>query len=1073
MLFITDSEFERVVSRARNRMLARKFFENGDVVRVHIEHDAHGYSIVGNVLVNNQLYTPHIHVNDSSKIISDRCNCIFSDEYTSCAHTGALILAVQDLSPDHFPFDYQSNYEAVRAKRLQEQKDYQLQLRKKWEDERRQALESVAMDLTDTIRNEMVQSFDIRDTSLPVTLHIFQETGLGTRGLLRFKVGRKKFYYIKNLAEMVRDTENHRIHEYGKGFTWISHYEDLDSPSMVIYDFISRSIALLHSDDYYNPPQYLKITDENIDAFGELLSTIPAAYSDIIYREDSYQPVFEVKEDDHDMILTYKDDHHFYYGKQDIYEIKDHELIRYVLDKAGILSRLLKHIMENDDVLYIPQNKKGDFYRFILSPIKNMIVLENFKDEGLSQEEDKIEIYGDIDEDEVAVLDVYGLFNEAKVNMLTSPDHPHSARLDLILNYLRSFQPDEDDKHFYLDTHHEETMDFLNDGIAFLNTYADIYVSDNLKKIGTRAKMHVSVGISVKNDLLSIDVDSLDIPKEELAQVMNSYRKKKKYHKLKNGEMLYIQSDELNELSDMMDHYHLMSKDLKDGHIDMNLNRAYALEHSADNMQYLKVERSQSFEEILHRLKDYKAHRYPLSEHYEPVLRDYQKEGYQWLSTMSDLHFGGILADDMGLGKTLQMIALLENHSEHLSIVVCPSSLVLNWLDEFNKFTSSLKAVCIMGGVKERRELIKNYQSFDVLITSYDYLRRDIDHYEEIDFDYVVLDEAQYIKNQNTKNAVSVKRLQGKHRFALTGTPIENSLAELWSIFDFLNKDYLFNYSFFKKEYESPIIREQDEEKQKELKNLISPFVLRRTKKEVLKELPDKVENTITIDFDPEERKMYLAHLAQANKELNLLDASSDRIQILALLTRLRQICCEPRMLFEDIDHISSKMQGCLDIIETYKENNKKVIVFSSFATVLNLLSEELHERGIEYHMLTGATPKIKRKEMVDAFQVDTSTVFLISLKAGGTGLNLTSAEGVIHFDPWWNMSAQSQATDRAHRIGQKNTVFVYKLIMADSIEEKIQKLQTAKKDLADTFVEGNEGKITSMSSDEIMSLFQ
>ena len=377
-----------------------------------------------------------------------------------------------------------------------------------------------------------------------------------------------------------------------------------------------------------------------------------------------------------------------------------------------------------------------------------------------------------------------------------------------------------------------------------------------------------------------------------------------------------------------------------------------------------------------------------------------------------------------------------------------------------------------MGSAKERKEIIKSYKQFDVMITSYDYIRKDYEQYKDIVFDFIVLDEAQYIKNQKTKNAIAVKSLEGKQRYALTGTPIENSLAELWSIFDFLNKDYLYNYRYFKSHYEAPIVKDHDEEVQTQLQKMISPFVLRRTKNEVLKDLPDKIENTVLVDFSEDEKKLYLAHLAQANQLLKTLDGSKDRIQILAMLTKLRQICCEPRIVFDDVKHMSSKMEACLNIIQTYKDNNKKIIVFSSFKSLLNLLADELDKSKTSYYMLTGDTDKADRKGLVDAYQNDDTTVFLISLKAGGTGLNLTAAEGVIHFDPWWNMSAQNQATDRAYRIGQKNKVFVYKLIMADSIEEKIQTLQAAKKDLADRFVEGNSGSITTMSGEEIMSLF-
>ena len=563
------------------------------------------------------------------------------------------------------------------------------------------------------------------------------------------------------------------------------------------------------------------------------------------------------------------------------------------------------------------------------------------------------------------------------------------------------------------------------------------------------------------------------MPREELADIIASHKKKKRYHRLKNGQLLYIDTHELDELGNMMDQYHILPKDIsEDGTIDLNLNRACQMDLATQDFQYVQVNREESFKNVLDHLKNYTHHKHELNERYDAILRDYQKEGFQWLSTMNDLHFGGILADDMGLGKTIQIMSLLESNEHHFSIIICPASLILNWLDEFNKFSSHLKVTCVMGSAKERKEIIKSYKQFDVMITSYDYIRKDYEQYKDIVFDFIVLDEAQYIKNQKTKNAIAVKSLEGKQRYALTGTPIENSLAELWSIFDFLNKDYLYNYRYFKSHYEAPIVKDHDEEVQTQLQKMISPFVLRRTKNEVLKDLPDKIENTVLVDFSEDEKKLYLAHLAQANQLLKTLDGSKDRIQILAMLTKLRQICCEPRIVFDDVKHMSSKMEACLNIIQTYKDNNKKIIVFSSFKSLLNLLAKELDKSKTSYYMLTGDTDKADRKGLVDAYQNDDTTVFLISLKAGGTGLNLTAAEGVIHFDPWWNMSAQNQATDRAYRIGQKNKVFVYKLIMDDSIEEKIQTLQAAKKDLADRFVEGNSGSITTMSGEEIMSLF-
>ena len=685
-------------------------------------------------------------------------------------------------------------------------------------------------------------------------------------------------------------------------------------------------------------------------------------------------------------------------------------------------------------------------------------------------------LYGDINDSEQ--ICVY-LKSEQDKQIIYSFDHDGkttSINFDLIENYLKEISDVVDyEKHaIYINLENEKAYTFLNQGLPFLADYCEIMVSEALKNIGKKSQFNISIGVTIENDLLAIDVESIDIPSEELAAVLSSYQRKKKFHRLKNGKLLYLDSNELEELDDFMNNYNLKPKMLEDGHLDLNVYRAFSIENKAENSEH---NRSDIFKEIIDNFRNIKKTNYPLSKNYDNILRDYQKYGYQWLQSISAYGFGGILADDMGLGKTLQIIALLDEnrHADKTSLVICPSSLLLNWQDEIHKFSSNLTCQCVNGSLQKRKAAINAFNDVDILITTYDYIRRDYKLYQDHQFEYLVIDEAQYIKNPKTKNAASVKTIKAKHRFALTGTPIENSLAELWSIFDFLMPDYLFNYHYFQTHYETPIVKNHDEQKQQELKKLISPFILRRNKKDVLTELPEKIEKTITLEFNEEEHKLYLANLVQVNKSLQeqLNYEKVDRIAILAMLTRLRQICCEPRVLYENITHISSKLEGCLDLIRNFQGNNQKVLLFSSFTAVLDLIIQELEKENISCYKLTGDTKKEERHRLVKQFQNDDTTVFLISLKAGGTGLNLTAAEAVIHFDPWWNMSAQNQATDRAHRIGQQNIVTVYKLVMKDSIEEKILELQNKKKNLADSFVEGNEGTITSMSTDEIIELFK
>ena len=536
-----------------------------------------------------------------------------------------------------------------------------------------------------------------------------------------------------------------------------------------------------------------------------------------------------------------------------------------------------------------------------------------------------------------------------------------------------------------------------------------------------------------------------------------------------------MDNQELQDLDHLTDTLSLPVQDIVRGEVQIPTYRLFEIDQMMQDDTSLHYQRS---EELKKWIEDFqtKEHEFDVPEHYQPILRDYQKKGYQWLRLMEHYHFGGILADDMGLGKTLQMITYFDSlKGQGTHLVIAPASLILNWQDELMKFSNDLNVLCVYGNKEEREEHLKNQGQYDVLITSYDYLRRDIEWYEKLSFHTVVIDEAQNIKNPKTRNAICVKRLKAKQRFALTGTPIENSLAELWSIFDFLMPYYLYHYSYFLEQFERPIVKEHNEQKQERLKQMITPFVLRRNKKDVLYELPEKIEQTLYMHLSEEEEKLYLANLVQVNQSLQQkLDVQKlGHIDILAMLTRLRQLCQDSRLLYPEFQGPSSKLKGCMELIHSLKDNHKKILLFSSFTSLLHLIEEQCQKEHVSYYLLDGSTPKEKRKKMVDKFQNDDTTLFLISLKAGGSGLNLTSAQAVIHYDPWWNMSAKNQATDRAHRIGQQETVQVFSLIMKNTIEEKIMELQMQKKNLADTFVEGNEGSITSMSLEDMKSLFE
>ncbi len=414
------------------------------------------------------------------------------------------------------------------------------------------------------------------------------------------------------------------------------------------------------------------------------------------------------------------------------------------------------------------------------------------------------------------------------------------------------------------------------------------------------------------------------------------------------------------------------------------------------------------------------------------------------------------------------------------SLVVCSSSLSLNWQNEANKFANNLKTLVIKGTLNDRKNQIKEIDKYDLVITSYDLLKRDIDLYEKLDYNFrfIIADEAQYLKNSNTQNAKSIKKIKADTRYALTGTPIENSLAELWSIFDFIMPGYLFSYRKFKNTYEMPIIKGEDENTMQKLKMLIEPFVLRRTKKEVLKELPDKTVTVLNNEMCEEQRNLYINYLARAKQEVaekvKLNGYEKSKMQILAALTRLRQICCHPGLFINDYNAGCSKLEQCMEIIKEAVKSGHKILLFSGYTSMFEIIEKELKNEQIRYLKLTGSTKVDERIRMVDEFNQNSEIqVFLISLKAGGTGLNLTGADMVIHYDPWWNLSTENQATDRAYRIGQKNNVQVYKLITKNSIEEKIYELQEKKSKLAENMLDTNTVFVNKLTKDDILKLFE
>ena len=991
----------------------------------------------------------NFRVNEYGTILTTNCTCC-QDPHSGCVHLVSVVRAINAINPQTFPFhvDYQ-NY--VKEKNRQEELERK---RRRIND-----LNQVAFEFLKEKQEDKVNSFFKENENL-IRLSLYHTNSYYYDQIaFKLKIQVSRAYTVKNIQDLLRGFFEKRLESFGKNTQIYLTNDDLDEPSQLIYNFL---LKYAFTKDWQKEGE---IYSECLDDFFNLNASLPKEYTEFKTSKKNIKLVLNLLEHEDCFELNTELDDSFLIGNKHLYMVNHKEIVQYTMDPDGFLASLAYNLQQNDGWL-IKKSKFKAFYLQCMQPYMEYIKLETNVDvEKYTTLIENIRVYSDLENANMVVWGTY-LENNQKKSFFTNTNSNQIASVEAIIQH---YAVKIEDNKAIFKGRSDALYNFLDYGIPLIQKQADVYVSEELKRLKNRRSMNLSVKVYVQNDLLKMELDS-NVNVDELSHILNAYRKKKKFYQLKNGEMIDLENTGLEQLDELASTMNLTTKDFKKETIE---KPAYQAFHLMDVNPEFDVRNDVTVTEYTNRLMNIKKQPIQLKDEYKSLLRMYQQQGIQWLYDLKNMNLNGILADDMGLGKTLQVLVFYEQYvsKEKPSLIVCPSSLMYNWMSEIEKFKIDVDAVCVTGTQDVRKDIIK--ENRELYITTYDYLRRDVELYMSMEFEYIVLDEAQFIKNPKTKNAQSVKSLKSKHRLALTGTPIENGLSELWSIFDFLLPGYLYSLNYFTKNFEKPI-QMGDDKRQAQLQKLVSPFILRRTKKQVLKDLPDKVEKDLWLNLSPEEKQLYLANLAQVNEQLQqqLELEQVDSILILAMMTRLRQICCEPRMLYENYTGESTKFKMCLDLIETLKENDKKVLLFSSFTSIFDSFIEEFNRRGIKYHMITGAVDKKKRKEEVDAFQSDDSNVFLISLKAGGTGLNLTKAQAVIHFDPWWNVSAQNQATDRAYRIGQTKNVLVYQLLMKNTIEEKIYEMQKRKKAMSDLFVENSKGGISTLSKEELKDLF-
>ena len=611
------------------------------------------------------------------------------------------------------------------------------------------------------------------------------------------------------------------------------------------------------------------------------------------------------------------------------------------------------------------------------------------------------------------------------------------------------------------------------EGLSKLSEIIDKKYSDKVKiHLENKIKnaRSINVGVEVKkasNNFLDVNFEIEGIKPQDVEIVTEAIKKEKKFITLSSGELVKIANKSMEELLGIVDSI----GNIKIGKNRISKVKALQLAQISKNIKN-DLEKLDEFRELFHKIKNRKEVE---PKNVKVSLFPYQKLGFNWLKNMYDIGFGGILADDMGLGKTLQTISLLnevyQENKDFLGLIIVPSSLLYNWKEEIIKFTG-ITPTLVEGVASNRKKIIANEKN-GFLITTYQALRNDIEEYKNRNFDIVVLDEAQNIKTTTSQIKKAVMKINSKVNFALTGTPVENNILELWSIFDFVIPGYLDSLSKFKKTYKEAIVN-PNSSKINNLREIIAPFLLRRTKKEVLTELPEKMESNVFVTLSSEQKQLYLSYVKQAKKEMKKFDKNeNNRIKILAILTKLRQICNSPALFKEDYSGEVAKIEVLKDLMPDITENGHRLLIFSQFVGTLKEIEKELSNMGIEYFYIDGNVKSKERVEICNRFNDGERQVVLISLKAGGTGLNLVGADVVIHYDPWWNIAVENQASDRAYRIGQKKSVQVIKLVTEGTIEEKIIKIQEKKRQLSENLLESKDGEkvLFEMSDKELMEL--
>lgn len=940
-------------------------------------------------------------------------------------------------------------------------------------------------------------------------LKLFYDPHEYIENYVELRIGEDKTYTLKSMKEFIDSYTYKKSLQFGKNFVLDFTLHEFTEEDKKIVDFfvelLEISETLLPSYAYTSGANRLiagkriYIVSKQLERFIKLIAnkridvSLPIGeYSKAAIKAEELHIDFVLQKETENIKLAFKENKapyaingegNFFFYEGNIYKMNPKNKEFYMP---------LIEIMQSNKKSYITIEEKDkiNFASYILPKLKSIgnIHVEESIVEDFYEEELNTKFYLDKVGEGIAV-DI--IFNYGHININPyKKEELGSEKGILIRNIdlesqgigLLKAQGFQESEYSLVLRDEEKIIDFIYEGIEKLKSFGEVFYSESFKTMRIYSSSSYKSKVRLNDqDMLEFSFSIEGVEKEELKNIFRALREKKKYYKLKDKGFVLLEEENLKSINNLLEYLDIKEEELEKDKIVLPKYNSIYVDRILSNRNAFIINKDKAFKSLVSGVKEIEDADYNLPYNLEGVLRNYQIIGYKWFKTLAYYGFGGILADEMGLGKTLQTIAFLSAEvGDKPSLVVCPTSLVYNWKEEFDKFSPEMRVLVLSGSKGEREELIKSIEQADVVITSYPLLRRDIEIYESLEFKYCILDEAQQIKNASSQNAQCAKSIKAKNKFALTGTPIENSLSELWSIFDFIMPGYLLSHNKFSSKYEIPISKHKEPRAMEELNKKVKPFILRRLKRDVIKELPEKIEHKIVVDMTEEQKKLYIAYVNSFKNEIDIeiqqKGLNKSKFKILSALTRLRQICCDPSTFITDYSGESGKLNSLYEILENCIEENHKILIFSQFTSVLQNIAKELKERNIQYMYLDGAIKAEERLALVKKFNEDHTKVFLISLKAGGAGLNLTGADVVIHFDPWWNPAVEDQATDRAHRIGQSKTVEVIKLIAKGTIEEKMFKLQQKKKEIINQVMGEealSENFISNMNIEEIKELFE